>query len=210
MKRRYSIWTFSTLVVLLCVSFSSANAQLQPPFFHDDFSDGDAEDGMPVTWIPGPVGSLGTREVVDQNYVLTPTLDEAVVSVPEGLVFGDVSIRTQFRSSGSNWVGVNARSTSHFPGQNIWGTIFPDGELRIGYVVNNTSTPLRITQTGWDIADQDVNLQVDLFVAELSLCHLSHNPCRNRAIIRWSNGFLHFGGMSAGGGCDVPVLEGRV
>jgi hypothetical protein len=41
-------------------------------------------------------------------------------------------------------------------------------------------------------------------------CRLSHNPCRNRAVIRWSNGFLRFGGMSAGGGCDVPVLEGRV
>jgi hypothetical protein len=157
--------------MISCYSFSSVNAQLQLPYFHDNFEDGDAEDGVPVKWIPAPSTFPGTRQVVNQNYVMTPLTDDGLASAPEGLIFGDVSVRTQFRSAGANWVGINARSSynDNFEGKSYWGTITSTGELRIGYAINNDSSPLGFTQTGWHTKDQEIYLQADIIGTTLSL-----------------------------------------
>lgn len=86
--------------------------------FIDDFEDGDATDGSPVTWVPSATYSGGTREVVDGDYVIGH--NSAASSVVEGSdELADISICTQLRivASSGAWVfpGVFARAQEGAP-----------------------------------------------------------------------------------------------
>ena len=54
MKTQHVLWTLSTLIILTFCFGSLANAQLQPPYFHDDFEDGSVTDDDPVSWVLTP------------------------------------------------------------------------------------------------------------------------------------------------------------
>ncbi|MHC4521783.1 MAG: hypothetical protein ACYTAS_24585, partial [Planctomycetota bacterium] len=80
--------------------------------FVDDFEDGSATDGAPVTW-SSVSGFAGSYEVVDGDYVLTrPTSYEEMYSGVDQYTLADTSIRTQARliGSGAWWFGLGARN----------------------------------------------------------------------------------------------------
>jgi hypothetical protein len=87
-------------------------------YFHDDFEDGYATDGSPVTWVPTEPYDAGQREVVDAGYVLTPPITANSGSGGEadshvdGLTVGNASIRSQSRAGSATGVyryGVGVR-----------------------------------------------------------------------------------------------------
>ena len=128
MKLNSLVWTVIVVFLLTC---SSSNAQLQPPYFVDDFEDGNAEDNNPVTWQLAAPYDTGTAEVINGEYVLTPPNTATplpgalnwseVDSVVAGPDFREVSVYTQLRvlGSGNEYAGVFAR-----------GTYAPTGEAR--------------------------------------------------------------------------------
>ena len=130
--------TATYCVLFFLLTSGSAKAQ----FFHDDFEDGDATNGMPVSWIAPAYADAGSREVIDKSFVLTTTSREFSMDTDvEGRVYGDVSLRTQFMSAAEDAVGLYVRSTLSGPlgnpsqGQQLWSFLEGDGSLVIGRLV---------------------------------------------------------------------------
>jgi hypothetical protein len=65
--------------------------------FVDDFSDGNAEDGMPVNWAPGAAVPLGSRVVSDGSYLMTTESGNPMSAYAQDRIFQDVSVQTQVR-----------------------------------------------------------------------------------------------------------------
>jgi len=133
----YQSGRFSALILILFASFAlSTGASGAAIPFLDDFEDGDATDGMPVSWAIGSDGPA-TLEVVNGEYVVSPTNLSLVVSsfVEETDVFpdntGDVSVRTKLRLLGRvQSAGVFARGT---PGGSYFaGITDPEGRAFVG------------------------------------------------------------------------------
>jgi len=105
----YKTFTFlASYVVVLTLVGSVATGGV---VFLDDFEDGSATDGAPVTWSPMP-GWTGSFEVVDGDYVLTrPRDSEEMYSTVNQNALGDTSVRTQGRLNGpsASWFGLFAR-----------------------------------------------------------------------------------------------------
>ena len=102
--------------MVLCVALATlwfaadVNADHGPgaDIFFDDFEDGSATDGNPVTWTLAPSRS-GNREVRDGNYILSrPDGPTGTVAsrVPEHVLM-DTSIRAQLSV---NRIGLSAAS----------------------------------------------------------------------------------------------------
>ena len=85
---------------MICAQAASADT-----IFFDNFNDGNAGDGMPVTWVPGS----GTWNASSGDYVATGSLPR-VSRVPDH-VLGDTSARTQARVVG-NVDGHSSRTTA--------------------------------------------------------------------------------------------------
>jgi hypothetical protein len=63
-------------VVVALSTAASANT-----IFYDDFNDGNAQDGMPVTWVP--VSAFpGTFDASSGDYLLAPSQRAIVTAVP--------------------------------------------------------------------------------------------------------------------------------
>jgi len=105
MKKKISL--VLVLVMVLPLVGSVATGEI---VFFDDFEDGSATDGAPVTWSPVP-GFAGSYEVIDGDYVLTrPTDIEEMYSFVDQYTLADTSIRTQARLiPGGWWFGLGAR-----------------------------------------------------------------------------------------------------
>ena len=72
------IRNISAVLVLVLVLTLVGSVATGGIVFLDDFEDGSATDGVPVTWTPLP-GATGSFEVIDGNFVLTrPTDIEAI------------------------------------------------------------------------------------------------------------------------------------
>ncbi len=118
--------------------------------FFDDFSNGDAQDNDPVTWIPGGPASGTTFGVVDKNLVLgvdatggTNTLSTATA---DGISLLDVSIRTQLRLSGNGRAAVFGRGLAATITSDGGANFFGGGDIA----------------TGLDPVNEDVVLQLDV------------------------------------------------
>jgi hypothetical protein len=104
---RGPIYLASFIVVLMLVG-SVATGEL---VFLDDFEDGSATDGAPVTWSLVP-GYNGSCEVIDGDYVLTrpSPIEETYCYVNQYMTLTDTSIRTQARLiPGGWWFGLGVR-----------------------------------------------------------------------------------------------------
>ena len=70
------------LMVLVCCGTSVfaqddfCSVEVPGQVFCDDFSDGDAQDGMPVTWTERP--NSGDYDATSGDYVLTPTTNDGI------------------------------------------------------------------------------------------------------------------------------------
>lgn len=148
---------------LLLVSMISTRHALADTIFFDDFDDGDAEDAMPVDWVPGG----GTWDASSGDYVVTGSIPRfSLVSGHSSL--GDVSIRTQVELDGTVGGGLAVRRTSPLAG--YAGQIQPDRTIEI-LRVDGTPVPvfLGTSTVPFDPLVQDVVLQLDAVGSELSL-----------------------------------------
>src|SRR5687767_954366 len=87
---------------MLCARSVSADT-----IFFDDFDDGNAQDGTPVTWTP----SSGTWDASSGDYVATGTIPR--VSRVLAHVLGDTSARSQVRVTGNMTAGIALRRSQH-------------------------------------------------------------------------------------------------
>lgn len=151
---------------------SDARAQVFTGFL-EEFDDGSATDGNPVKWVPFDVYSNGTYRVEQQSFVLEPNaVTTPLVSLVDGVLTTDVSIRTQVRVTSGNSQGT-ALFARFVPGANqhtYQGGIESTGDVYIGWndadtrfhSLANLLTDLRPNQ-------EDVVLQFDLFGNSLKL-----------------------------------------
>jgi hypothetical protein len=129
--------------------------------FFDDFNDGNAGDGMPVTWVPGP----GTWDASSGDYVATGSLPSRISRVSDR-VFGDISARTQARVVGNVSATLGVRQGN----QGYAGTIQPNGTMAIARL-DAPDSPILLGSAvvPFNPVQEDVMLQFDAFGDKLSL-----------------------------------------
>ena len=105
------ILTLVLAVIVLTLAVCSVPAQAVDTWF-DDFSDGNAEDGDPLTWTPHPALE-GDYNATSGDYILTPGFgagdDDTMAASIEDITFTDVSVRTRARTVMAGNVGLIAR-----------------------------------------------------------------------------------------------------
>ena len=142
-----------------------ANAQLLPLW--DDFSDGDAQDGMPATWIAGSFSPSTTISAT------TGDLSLSGVTVVESFpVIGDTSIRTQVTlpvDVGNDQVFVGVQARRNDSDNNAYSAAIST-QTSDAMIVRETGSVLLAAQPiDVDITQKDVILQFDAIGDTLSL-----------------------------------------
>jgi len=151
-------WTLmSAGVLLLCARAGSAG-----PVYSDDFNDGNAQDGTPLTWSPGP----GTWDASSGDYVATGSLPR--VALVPAYVLTDTSIRAQVRVTGNVNAGLALRRPQFLLG--YAGEIQTNGTLAISRK-DGPDAPVRLgtSTVPFNPVAQDVMLQFDAIGSTLSL-----------------------------------------
>jgi hypothetical protein len=159
-------------IVCICYVFSvcqpNTYAQLLP--FVDDFSNGDATDGIPGTWIPGGQPDA-IQDASSGDFVITAS-DLSWSSVQELNGLRDVSIETQVtfsQTSNGDFANVWARGPDVGPGT-YWGGIRDNGLLGIGRENSDGSNTIFDTiGTSLDPVNGDVLLRFDVIGDQISL-----------------------------------------
>jgi hypothetical protein len=166
--RTLTIVFLASFVVVLTLVGSVATGGI---VFLDDFEDGSATDGAPVTWTPWP-GATGSFEVIDGNFVMTrPSNNEEMYCyVDKYMTLADTSIRTQARLIGSTawWLGLLARGNT---APTMYALLlFNNGRLEIWRFgpTPGSSWILAGADVGIDPREQDVLLRFDVIGNELS------------------------------------------
>jgi hypothetical protein len=152
------------LLVMACCALTSilcAPATSAEKDFFDDFDDGNAGDGKPVTWVPGS----GTWDASSGDYVATGSLPR-VSRVPDR-VFGNTSVRAQVRVMGNIDAALAVRRP--MVNQGYAGAIRPDGSMAIARVDGAVPVALGSAVVPFNPLDQDVMLQFDAIGDTLSL-----------------------------------------
>ena len=152
-----------TVVCCVLTSMLCARAASAGTIFFDDFNDGNAGDGTPVTWVPGS----GTWDASSGDYVATGSLPR--VSRVLEHVLGDTSARTQARVVGN--VAVNLAVRRVGVNEGYAGVIRPDGSMTIARVDGDGVIPVALASAvvPFNPVQQDVMLQFDAFENKLSL-----------------------------------------
>jgi len=150
----------------------------------DDFNDGDATDGAPLIWDPIVPEFPGDYDAASGDFVMTPPLSgspqQFVVAMARGVTAEDVSIRAQVRKIQANpiveeYIDILARLDPLDPSRTVGeysvydALLRYDGTLRIDRFTNNQRTTLASVHVPYDVTQQDVVMQFDLFGNTLSL-----------------------------------------
>ncbi len=182
MKRKYWKWvgarpsarilTLSLAVVVLTLGVCSGPAQAVDTWF-DDFSDGNAEDGDPLTWTPHPA-LPGDYNATSGDYILTPGFgagsgDTMATSI-EDETFTDVSVRTRALTVMEGNVGLIARLDIATVSGYI-GLVDSGSNLIMSRVVNGQRSDEFDFQENFEglSALEDLIIQLDVFGDTVSL-----------------------------------------
>src|SRR5687767_4221959 len=151
-----------TIVCCVLTPMFCARAASAAEIFLDDFNDGNAGDGSPVTWAPG----LGTWNASSGDYVATGSIPR--VALVPAFDLGDTSARTQARVTGNMNAGIALRRPTSLVG--YAGEIRPNGTMAIARV-DGAAAPviLGTTVVPFNPVTQDVMLQFDAIDNRLSL-----------------------------------------
>ena len=165
--RMQTIVFLASFVIVLTLAGSVATGGI---VFRDDFEDGSATDGAPVTWTPWP-SRTGSFEVIDGDYVMTrPRNNEEMYCYVDKYTLADTSIRTQARliGSGAWWLGLIARCNTTPTMYAL--LLFNNGRLEIWRFgpTPGDSWVLAYTGVGIDPREQDVLMRFDIIGNELS------------------------------------------
>lgn len=140
------------LRMMLCVLVLGCRAGADQ-FFFEDFTDGNAADGSPVNWIPGPSGD------VHAGYTLTPEglqLGGALAADRDGTpyIYRDVSVRVQIKRTSNHtngeWEsGLVCRWNDGGPG-GYWIEVRPPNRFWLGhrnrYVLRRATLPFNVDE----------------------------------------------------------------
>ena len=148
------------------------------PFFLEDFEDGDAGDGNPVTWALTSVSAPGsTGRVVNESYYLTAGGDSSVYSTVwagDYPSIGDVSVRAIVRglsmSGTDGTIVVFARQQPLELGrESYWGAVTPLG-LHTGMNTGPSTRSILGTRgdTSLNPFGKDTNVQLDVVGRRIS------------------------------------------
>jgi hypothetical protein len=151
----------ATIVCCVLTSMLCARAVSAKEIFLDDFNDGNAGDGTPVTWVPGS----GTWDASSGDYVATGSLPR--ISRVLDYVLGNTSARTQARVVGN--VAVNLAVRRVGVNEGYAGVIRPDGSMTIARFGVGAPVALGSAVVPFNPVQQDVMLQFDAFGDKLSL-----------------------------------------
>jgi hypothetical protein len=156
------------LVLRLTLVGSVATGEI---VFLDDFEDGSATDGAPVTWSP-LTGFTGSFDVIEGDFVMTRPSDiEEMYSFVNQYTLADTSIRTQARLIGSNawWLALLARANFAAPSAYVV-LMKNNARLEIWRFGPSASSSwmLASANVGIDPRAQDVLLRFDVIGNELS------------------------------------------
>lgn len=228
--------SISMAIAVMMLMIIAAPSAWAGKAFLDDFEDGNATDGSPVTWAAyTPPFDLGSRTVVDGSYVLTPS-DTPIPyygpyyaetdSFVEGGVYRDVSIYAVVSVSQSDGysVGFNARDPltvfppTHEPVSEAFLTAalqyIPESGIQsvtIGYVCGWECSG-RLTSTPTQLAAHatDVHLQFDVFgdFAELfAWADGESKPSRPTTRARVPGNIASEGAVGVWYGAGIPPYE---
>jgi hypothetical protein len=116
MRRIARLVMLGLVVVAMTLGVSIGTGHATTIWF-DDFSDGNAEDGNPETWVPHPAPALqGDYNATSGDYIFTPGFgagtNDAMVASIEDKTFTGTSVRTRARAASPGDVGLVARLDS--------------------------------------------------------------------------------------------------
>jgi hypothetical protein len=169
------VLSFMILSVAAYLTTPVAHAQ----FFRDDFEDGSATDGNPVTWVFAPEPfHLGAFTVTGNDLVISPATQGPVPypDIPnyretglrvEDRVYHDVDVRTRVRSNngGVSVIGIGLLDTHQrsdpLLGTSVNGVLIFDGTRR--YMELNFEQNLNF------IHRQDLNTTISPFASDVNL-----------------------------------------
>jgi hypothetical protein len=165
---------FPVITLIVMMANLAAWGQPETPFFMDDFEDGDASDGNPVSWVPAsqylPAGS--TTSVIDGSYVLTTPNADGFVFAKEFPSIGDVSIRAQVRDlTSDSAIVLYAKGQPSPPGQigSLYWARISHQDVSIGMLIGASVTTLGGVGSPLNPYPDDVILQFDVVGTTLSL-----------------------------------------
>jgi len=138
--------------------------------FYDDFSDGDAEDGMPVSWSVSPEYA-GTSFSVFDDPIEGPSLEVAgtgfaAIMTPD-VVVTDASIRAQVRLAEGDLVGIGLGYQEFGEISGVQCGIYRDGRIEFGITKRVVLSTWFRASTNMRPASQEIVLQLDSFGNEL-------------------------------------------
>lgn len=166
----------SACALLLCLQSSARAAS-----WSDDFSDGSAIDGNPVTWIENLGGAgpfFGDYNASSGDYVLTPQVDGVDDSIMLSLVatsFSNVYMRTQGLISpdpndpandGGNLVLLGRVNPSTLSGYLVYFDV--GGSLQLQVLVGGAATSIGDKFVAPFLASSEVVLELDIVGDQLS------------------------------------------
>jgi hypothetical protein len=157
----------SLIMMGLCVvQFGYVDFTVASTVFFDDFNDGNAGDGQPVSWVPLVGNFPGTYNASSGDYLLKPAAPggAAVSVVPQ--VLPNVSIRAQIRipesSDVNDNIAVAVRGNTTTLDTYLAG-IDAGGEVFIGRPNTTVGCCIRIVPTDLRPTVEDVIIQFDAF-----------------------------------------------
>lgn len=166
----------SVLLTLACTHILTMTSWAGVSFY-DDFEDGSAVDGSPVSWAFVSPWDNASFEVVNGSLAVTPGAQgisgEADLEAVGEVYPGDVFVRSQVYTPAGHAVGFFTRNARVGPGTSqvfqLMGVIAGDGQLGIAYYNGSSTSVLGAADPGWDPFDRDVNLEFDLVGEAASL-----------------------------------------
>lgn len=134
--------------------------------FCDDFTDGDARDGEPVSWQP-----LGNTKasIEENNLIVTGNIPFDNLAIVQGVNLADVSIRARVRLGEESAMGVAVRDggVRRNGGCNYAGWIDAESAVDVGNAGLNIGCSLEeigeAVPLDFDVSEQDTMLQLDVF-----------------------------------------------
>jgi hypothetical protein len=136
--------------------------------FNDDFSDGDLDDGVPVTWTPFLSSQISVQD--GELSVSSATGQPFPAAQVENLDISDTSLQTEFLLRQGAGVIVYVRTTAkagQFQRAGYYGGLLADGTAVIGF--DGSGEELSRTTTTLNPTQQYITMQLDAINDTLAL-----------------------------------------
>ena len=156
--------------IFICISVMAQEAE-EIPFFLENFEDGDAMDGDPVSWrIASSFGASGQGEIIDGSYVLV-SRGRCTVRSDDSILMNDVSIRVQVRRLSPENDSILVAAHGQEDGRGYMASVNDNGmHLWISTGMSPVPTSLSFKLNGsLNTYQKDINLQFDVVGKKLSL-----------------------------------------